>query len=728
MGSKQAEREYEEQRLGQTISLATEQLNQARERAAKKKSEILEARQEARDDAAHSIANLYVSDDFEALVELSQYLNPITDKMVDYEERERSIRSLEQIVKSPYFARIDFQFDDEDEPEAIYIGRSSLKKNGSQEMYVYDWRSPVASIFYRFMKGKAFYDAPCGRITGELSLKRQYEINNGTLEYFFDTDVQIVDEFLRKLLSQNTSAKMKSIVETIQQEQDIVIRDMENDLLMVQGVAGSGKTSIALHRAAYLMYQGLQTKLSANNIMILSPNSTFEQYISDVLPELGENNVVSVVFDDLLHSLLKDRRIQSRTDFLEKLLVHSPYKEVLKNRIAFKMSGSFSEVLDRFLLDVPRRWLKFDDICDEGTCLVSRQTLRERIQKRPDVPLGIRLGQLEDYIWEQLREAGTKRKQKAETNELRQKIQNAVRVDVIELYKILFHNRDYFYSLLPDPQPSKGLQRIWEDTRENLETGCLSYEDAAAIAYLHVKIYGTNEYKNIRQVVIDEAQDYYPLQYKLFGLLFPNAKFTILGDMNQTLAKKEDLSLYEQIQSMLNRKKSSLVLLDKSFRCTNEILRFSLNFIEHRPQLKSFNRTGDRPEVFTADTSQDFLEQIVRETALCRQKGFQSIGLLCKTEANAARLFEKLKDRLELQFIRDESLSDFHGVFIMPVYLSKGLEFDAVLICDADSKNYYDKDDRNLLYVACTRALHRLNLFCEKEASPLIPALSIPPA
>lgn len=165
------------------------------------------------------------------------------------------------------------------------------------------------------MKGEAFYDAPCGRVTGELKLKRQYEIKNGVLKYFFDTDVQIVDEFLRQLLSQNTTAKMKAIVETIQQEQDAVIRDMENDLLMVQGVAGSGKTSIALHRAAYLMYQGLQTKLSANNIMIISPNTIFEQYISNVLPELGEDNVISVVFEDILKMLLKGRKIQSKNDF-----------------------------------------------------------------------------------------------------------------------------------------------------------------------------------------------------------------------------------------------------------------------------------------------------------------------------------------------------------------------------------------------------------------------------
>ena len=223
MGNNQLEREYEEIRLKQTISLAEEQLKQAKEAAEKKKSQIIEVKKEVRENAAHGVTNLYTSDGFEALVELSQYMNPVIDKIVDYEEEEHKILLLENMTKSPYFARIDFKFDDEEEFEKIYIGRSSLRKNSYQEMYVYDWRSPIASIFYRFMKGEAFYDAPCGRVTGELKLKRQYEIKNGALKYFFDTDVQIVDEFLRQLLSQNTTAKMKAIVETIQQEQDAVI-------------------------------------------------------------------------------------------------------------------------------------------------------------------------------------------------------------------------------------------------------------------------------------------------------------------------------------------------------------------------------------------------------------------------------------------------------------------------------------------------------------------------
>ena len=720
MGNNQTEKAFEEKRLAQTISLAEEQLKQAKEAADKKKSEIIEAKKDVRENTEHGITSLYTSDGFEALVELSQYINPVTDKIIDYEEEEHKILLLEKMIKSPYFARIDFKFDDEDEFEKIYIGRSSLRKNSYQEMYVYDWRSPIASVFYRFMTGEAFYDAPCGRVTGELNLKRQYEIKNGKLEYFFDSDVQIVDEFLRQLLSQNTTAKMKAIVETIQHEQDVVIRDMENDLLMVQGVAGSGKTSIALHRAAYLMYQGLQTKLSANNIMIISPNSIFEQYISNVLPELGEDNVISSVFEDILSELLNGRKIQSRNDFLENLIVNSKYKEISRNSIEFKTSSFFREILDQFLIDIPRQWIEFEDVYYEGKCVVSRQILKDKILGRTETPLGIKLEQLEDYILEQIFGTGKGRGHKEEKNLIKQEIQKFIKIDIVELYKILFSNEAYFYSLLQNSNPSQNIKNIWKYTKENLEADSLYYDDAIAIAYLYLKIYGTNKYKNIKQVVIDEAQDYYPLQYEIFNLLFSNAKFTILGDMKQTLAKKEDISFYEQIQKILNKKKSSLIMLDKSFRCTNEILNFSLKFIEKSSQIKSFNRNGDSPKVYIADNSEIFIDEIVKEIKLCQEKGFQSICLICKTEKNSTYLFNKIKHKLDIQLIKNGSVSDLQGVFILPVYMSKGLEFDTVLICDADSQNYHDEDDKNLLYVACTRALHKLSLFCENEVSPLI--------
>lgn len=724
MENKQPQREYEEKRLKETIAFAQEQLTQAKEAAQRKKSEIIEAKKESWENTEHAITNLWTSDGFEALAELSQYVNPVTDKIIDYEEQEHRIHLLETMIQSPYFARIDFRFDDEDDVEEIYIGRTSLKKDRYQEMVVYDWRSPIASIFYRFMTGEAFYDAPCGRLTGQLLLKRQYEIKNGKLEYFFDADVQIVDEFLRQLLSQNASQKMKAIVETIQQEQDIVIRDMENDLLMVQGAAGSGKTSIALHRAAYLMYQGLKTKLAANNIIINSPNSIFEQYISNVLPELGEDNIVCAVFDDLLGDIIKDRAIEPRNDFLEHMIADSPYKNVRKRSMEWKTSKSFQEILDRFLQDIPYQWIEFDDIYYEGSCIVSKETLKAKISGRPETPLGAKLEQLEEHILETIFGVETPKEQREEKNIVKQEIQKLITLDIVRLYKILFHNESYFYSLNPGYSPET-LKELWEYTKENLETDLLSYDDAIAVAYLYLKIYGTNQYRAIKQVVIDEAQDYYPLQYEIFRLLFPKAKFTILGDMHQTLEKREDLSLYHQIRKILNKKKASLVTLEKSFRCTNEILEFSLSFLPQDQTIKSFNRNGSAPQVLAADSAEAFIDAIDTEVTYCLEQGFRSIGLICKTQSNSARLWETIKSRINVQLIGNETVSDLQGVFIIPVYMAKGLEFDAVIICDADSQNYRSEDDKSLLYVACTRALHRLSLFCENEISPLIQAIPV---
>lgn len=738
--NKQTETAYEEERLRQTIAIAEEQLQQARRSAEEKKAEIIEAKKEMRENTVHGILNLWSSEDFEALAELNQYANPVADKIIGYEEEENKILLLENMVRSPYFARIDFQFEGEEAYEQIYIGHSSLKKGVCQEMYVYDWRSPIASVFYRFMTGEAFYEAPCGRINGRLGLKRQYEIKNGVLEYFFDADVQVIDEFLRQLLSQNTSAGMKAIVETIQKEQDIVIRDMENDLLMVQGVAGSGKTSIALHRAAYLMYQGLQSSLLANNIMILSPNTVFEQYISGVLPELGERNVVSAVFEDILRKILHNRKIQTKNELLERLLTDRRHKKVIKSSIEWKTSAHFKGVLERFLDDIPRKWIAFEDIYYDKKLIIKGEKLREKISGRNETPLAMKLRQLEDYVIELIFGTGRKQKNGAEKNAVRQKLQEFTRLDVVALYKKLFDDKEYFYGLVQEGESvqeensvyghAHNIGEIRAYTRRNLESSPLFYDDAIAIAYLCLKIYGVRDYKDIKQVVIDEAQDYYPLQYEILALLFSGAKFTVLGDMHQTLAKKEDLSLYEQIQNILekkkfsqrefSRRKSSLITLDKSFRCTNEILNFSLQFITHSPKIESFNRSGDNPVVLAAKDRNELVQNIIKEVNLCRDKGFCSVGLLCKTERNAVSLYQVLQPEIDMQLIRDESAADLQGTFIIPLYMAKGLEFDAVILCDADRENYGDEDDRNLLYIACTRALHRLTLFCEGEKSLLI--------
>lgn len=709
MEKNHAETILEEKRLQTTLAIAEEQLTQSRESLKEKEQSIIKAKKDVWEYNTHGITSLCNSNDFEAIVELSQNMNSIDESVLDYEEEVRKIHRLEKIIESPYFARIDFRFEEEVQAEQVYIGRSSLTEKKSREIYVYDWRSPIAGVFYRCMPGKAFYEAPGGRIEGELMLKRQYEISGKILKFYFDTDMNISDAFLRQLLSKNTSPRMKAIVETIQKDQDIVIRNMENDLLMVQGVAGSGKTSIALHRAAYLMYQGLQSKLSVNNIMIISPNSVFEQYISGVLPELGEENINSIIFDDIHGKILKDQRIESKNTFLEHLMTGNTYTTIIKRSMEYKMSEAFRKILDDFPSEILLRWIPFQDIYYNGDCVISGEQMREWTLRRPHIPLGTRLVQLEDYCLELIFGTARKRGDGEQRNLIRQEIRQFTELNIISLYTKIFSESGSIDKGIPED--------IRKFTLENLQADQLCYDDATAMVYLFLNIYENTEYRNIRQVVIDEAQDYYPLQYEIFRLLFPNAKFTVLGDINQTLSKPENLSLYESIRKILNRKKSSLVMLDKSFRCTNEILNFSLQFIDDRPQLESFNRSGDSPEIITVSSYQELLDSIVQETALNREKGLESIGLICKTAKRSKQLYTDLKERMELRLIQDSNTSSLKGTFIMPAYMSKGLEFDAVIICDATLGEGCTEEDKKLLYVECTRALHRLSLIC---SSPLI--------
>ena len=719
MEQKELELEYEIKRLEQTISLASKQLEDARESNEENKADIIAAKKELRENSSHSISNLYNSEQFEALAELGQYMNPVLEKIADYEEVENKILRLENLIKSPYFARIDFKFDDEEEFEEIYIGRNSLKEEKTHNMYIYDWRSPIASVFYRFVTGEVYYDAPIGRITGEVNKKRQYEINHGVLDYFFDADVQIIDEFLRKLLSQNTSNKMKTIVETIQKEQDIVIRDMENDLMMVQGVAGSGKTSIALHRIAYLMYQGLTGKLSANNIIIISPNSLFEQYIENVLPELGEYHVQSLVFEEIMSLILRQDKIQSRNQFLETLITTRKYKKIIKNSIELKTSMYFIGILNQFVEDLPNRFIVFEDIYYKEKYIIGKDKLKEKVVRRVNTPFGMKIEQLEEYVIELIEEK-CGRISNTEEIRIKKELFSFNKFSAKAIYLSLWKDKEYFNILSNYGISIKDLDEIFEYTIENLNEGWLHYDDAIALTYLTLKIYGTNEYRTIKQVVVDEAQDYYPLQYEIFRLLFLESKFTILGDMNQTLEKQEDISLYKQIKTILNKKKANLITMDKSFRCTNEILNYSMKFINQTSEIKSFNREGDKPEVYVLNSKELYCNKIIEEITYCKRQNYQSIGLICKSEKNALKMYDMLKELVDLQLVTNESSCDLQGVFIIPVYMSKGLEFDAVLVCETDKTNYESDDDKKLLYIACTRALHRLNLFCQKEISPLL--------
>lgn len=708
------EQQVEEATLAHVLVEIDTQLAQARDQIARRESEMVAVQRDVFEDGARSGGSLSSADGFESLIELNQSMMALNNMAVTQDNLAKKIGRLESLRPSPYFGRIDFLFQGDKQPEKIYIGRSPLLEEDTAESLIYDWRSPIASVFYRFLTGPAYYNAPIGRIDGEVQLKRQYEIKDSQLAYFFDTDMTVNDGILKQLLSQNTSPQMRAIVETIQRDQDLVIRNLDADLLMIQGVAGSGKTAIALHRAAFLMYEGLTNALSSRDILILSPNRTFSQYIAGVLPELGEENVRTLTFDELLHDVLDIHHMESQAAFLERA-IGSSQKAFIRSCMTLKTSEGFRAMLDRFVEDIPTHFIHYHDIRFGGRLLVSRQELQTRVRDRSDLLLGTRLEQVESRVLDNLGSSVRKNERAA----VSERLQQFTRLDLVQLYRRFWEDDRYFQNTALDDSLAQNLPAIRRRTLNDLHNGRLGYDDAIVLLYIHLKIYGSRSYRSIRQIIIDEAQDYYPLQYDIFHLLFPNAKATILGDINQSLTRRVDSDFYDQVQQSLAIDNTVRYTLNKSFRCSTEILRFGLQFLSEAPSIESFNRSGDAVALNACADFAALCEAIVAEVDACRAKGYDSICLITKSEAACQRLHRALRDRMAVHQLRSHD-DTLQGTLIMPVSMTKGLEFDAVLLCDADATTYRDAEDASLLYVIATRALHRLAILCKGTPSPLI--------
>lgn len=725
----------EQFRLDYTLSIVHNELDAVRAATKAQQMEMDKLRNELQTDK--ELANLWSSEEFEDLADLSQSVRLLTMQEETQDTAVARRIALEYQSHSPYFARLLLRFPDEEENEPVYIGRFSLWDPKAKDLAVHDWRSPIASLFYRFGTEPAFYLAPMGRIDCTILGKRQYEIRAGKLLYCFDADQVIQDKLLRKMLSQNASAQMKSIVETIQRDQDIAIRDEEHDLLMVQGAAGSGKTSIALHRIAYLMYEGLKNRLRSHNILILSPNTVFEKYISSVLPELGQRNTAAATLEHLLEGLLHEK-VQSRIQRLDALCdADEKQADATRTMIAFKNSSLFVEILDRFLIQIPNHYANYQDIWYSDHLIATAQALKNEIMRKDDRwPLGIRLHRLENVLWNSILSLKPKRMEKLyfralqlsrgpewargysiyEMASLSRQIRSITRLSVKSLYLSLFQDEKRFLSLAKGLSLPKDIHSILQNTCAALTSDqFLSLSDAAAMAYLKIRLEGRPATGDIKQIAVDEAQDYGMIDYALLHTLYPQARFTILGDIHQSMERPVDLSFFEDAQKQLKKEKAVLMELNKSFRCTKEILDFSQHFLSNTA-IQSFNRSGEAPQVLPSS----YLLPCIQH---CREKGWKSIALLAKTAKQAEAWQKRLSASLDIRLMgRDANPGD---IFIAPLSLTKGLEFDAVLVLDADEQHYASPDDRRLLYVACTRALHSLSFFYDAAPSPLLPKEAI---
>ena len=654
-------------------------------------------------------------------------------------------KRLEKMINSPYFGRISFLFDDKKSAEGIKRG-SPIDNNGNFQIYIgvhsfivdlknliYDWRSPIASMFYDYETGRAQYIAPRGIMAGEINLKRQYKINGGIMEYMFESDIKIDDEILQEQLGKSTSEKMKNIVATIQKEQNAIIRDEKSDVLIIQGVAGSGKTSIALHRVAYLLYL-LKDRIYSENMMIISPNKVFSDYISNVLPELGEEQILQMTFDDIAEHELDE--------YCEYQNFYSQVSELLENcdgaltkRIGFKSTTGFLEKMNEYIDYIEQTHFipeNFSYIQEENGSYemgrvfeVSEHYLRGRFIAYKRFPALKRLDMIIEEIIDRLMDFYNIGQTKIKKIQLRNKIYSMFQdsKDIMKLYGGLYKYIKAENMYMPKKvKINRTIKTQKGEKVQKVERYLISYDDIAPLLYLKSMVFGVDSFLYVKHLLVDEMQDYTPVHYAFFNRLFV-CKKTILGDVNQLVnpfclgASQEKISaIYE---AMPKTKVTNMTLL-KSYRSTAEITEFAKKIIQN-DRLQVIERHGDSPELIKCKNPEEETEKIVALTREYAKKGFKSTGIICKTERQAAVLHGMLKSQSpEAVLLTAKSEKFDNRLVVTTAYLAKGLEFDCVILPGADRTNYKNEIDRQMLYIGVTRALHRLALLYTGEITGLV--------
>lgn len=586
---------------------------------------------------------------------------------------------LEKLKASPYFARIDFQEEDSRIVETYYIGRFAFSHQNA--LLICDWRAPIAGMFYDCELGPAGYEAPVGKIEGNLTRKRQFKVQNGVLEYALESSVNIQDDVLQRELSHTSNEKMKSIISTIQKEQNQIIRNEKADTLIIQGVAGSGKTSIALHRIAFLLYR-FQDKLSAQNVAILSPNKVFGDYISNVLPELGEEPIFEFGFDDIAEVQLQGvARFEPNQGHFE------TEDEKWAERMRFKSTLDFVTRMDRYLQEVPALIFEAADY-RFGRFSVTADWIQDRFYAYQNDPIKKRLQSIATDIHDRFESDNFMGDEIPRVSAISKSLHAMLKIkNSLALYK-------HFYKWIERPD------MLVFPAKQTLE-----WADVFPFLYLKAAFEGLRESRLIKHLVIDEMQDYTPIQYAVIDCLFCCSK-TILGDFSQMTDPNHLHTLADMRQLY---PKGSVIELTKSYRSTYEIIMFAKSIVQV-DRLEPIKRHGEAPLLISCKDRLDELIQIKESLAAFLKSENASMGIILKTDQAAQALHKLLAENYAVRLISQGSDRFADGIFITSVRMSKGLEFDEVIIPDVCNDTYKTEYDKNLLYIAVTRAMHRLTL------------------
>lgn len=597
------------------------------------------------------------------------------DMEVNILERKRKyLTRLLRIENKPYFGRITFQ--DEDSTNDIYIGITHVEDK--LNFYVHDWRSPICSMFYDYELGNASYESPNGIVRGNITLKRQYKIEEGKLLNVFDNNINIADEVLQDVLATNSSDKMKNIVNTIQEEQNKVIRNTTDKNLIVEGIAGSGKTSVALHRIAFLLYR--IPNLTSNNVLILSPNSIFSEYISNVLPELGEDNTKETTYNIFLSNNLKEYSdIESFSSFIERY-----YKKEINNidLIKYKLSDNIINDLSNYINDITDSARFTEDIITHDFVYTKDEVNDMLINRYSHFPLFLRI----NYIAEKISDANYNSSKAKSITKL---LYNSLNID--SSYSTIYTN--FFKSKYAKYKDDLTINNKY-----------LYYEDAPLLLYIKSLLEGYNYNTYISHIVIDEAQDYTKLQYLLIKKIFRNASFTILGDVNQTINPYYKYNSLNELNDIFSE--SKYIELTKTYRSSKEIVEYA-NKILNLNYVSAIRRGENSPVITKQEVN--ISKDIINDINNLKIKS-KSIAIICKTDNEVEKIYNLIKDEVECDIIKSSYQKYQRNLVVIPAYIAKGLEFDSVIVYTSLDNKYSEKE-KYLYYVAVTRAQHNLIVY-----------------
>lgn len=696
---KEVEFLVEEKKLEETLSIINEEMLSYINKRKFITQYILEERKKAVEE---------YKDDEDKLIDYFDHENYVKEE--SFKATDRKLKELTILKEVPYFGRITFNDLEFDDLENLYIGRFGVTPEGSYEPTIVDWRAPVASLFYNGTIGKTSYVSPGGNVEVDMLGRRQIIVKKGKLNGVFDSAVDVKDEILQMVLSDNSSDKLKDIIMTIQSEQDEIIRQPRTKNIVVNGVAGSGKTTIVLHRVAYLLYNNREEL--ENKVLILGPNSIFMDYISQVLPSLGEVGVRQETFLGFaMKEIGEELKVMPYEEYLENI-VSGDEATVLREK--YKNSFEFITDLDNYVDNLSKEYFDIKPVKFFGEEIVSVKEIKELFEKHyVSMPLFRRAQKINRILVSKIKD---KRDEKVwllnkEVKEHKESLSQDELL--INENNIDFQRRIKVREIVREVMNARAELDLWLRSESAVEVynkfnddRSLTVNDLAPILYLMLKLEGKKASNDFRHVVIDEAQDYSPLQFKVIRELIGSKYFTVVGDVNQRLIKFDDEAPMLKLPEIFDDVNTEIYNLNKSYRSTSEIMEYANKFLKE-DKIVPLVRQGDAVYQKKTTSAEEFKSEIVNKVKEFNAEGMDSVAIITRNGERLKEIWSLLKEDIHLVKFDKEEVLYKGGNLIIPAYFAKGLEFDAVIIAELEKD---EKTGEDLIkYIMSTRALHKLS-------------------